>query len=213
MLLFYLFQCLVPVALPAVCQDYLRRKRSPCFCSRAGDRRQCKFLHHRAHLPFGVPTGPGWKNFSGIVTPSFLNTIPFFITNCTLRNVSMLLSGWESGPTEHAYDGSTVTVGNFFCYKATAVHAKTQQPNRAFLAVGTFTCRIAYKRKQQLLLRRECHAKYVDPFQLAQWDAGLRFAFPPLCSPGSDSTKSPTGRRRFPLGLPTIAEQKGEVRR
>lgn len=36
---------------------------------------------YRVHLPFGILTGPGWKNSSGIITPSFLNTIPFFITN------------------------------------------------------------------------------------------------------------------------------------
>src|SRR3989339_734241 len=32
---------------------------------------------YRVHLPLGVLTGPGWKNFSGVITPSFLNTIPF----------------------------------------------------------------------------------------------------------------------------------------
>lgn len=36
---------------------------------------------YRVHLPLGTLTGPAWKNFSGIITPSFLNTIPFFMTN------------------------------------------------------------------------------------------------------------------------------------
>jgi len=35
----------------------------------------------RVHLPFGMRTGPGLKNFSGVIAPSFLKTIPFFITN------------------------------------------------------------------------------------------------------------------------------------
>jgi len=48
---------------------------------------------YRVHLPLGILTGPGWKNFSGVITPSFLNTIPFFITNCTLRNASISVSG------------------------------------------------------------------------------------------------------------------------
>ncbi len=47
----------------------------------------------RVYLPLGILTGPGWKNFSGVITPSFLKTIPFFITNCTLRNASMSVSG------------------------------------------------------------------------------------------------------------------------
>ena len=41
-----------------------------------------------------ILTGPGWKNFSGVITPSFLNTIPFFITNCTSRNASMSVRGF-----------------------------------------------------------------------------------------------------------------------
>ena len=47
----------------------------------------------RVHLPLGVRTGPGWKNFSGVMTPSFLNTMPFFMTNCTERSASRSVSG------------------------------------------------------------------------------------------------------------------------
>src|SRR5512135_2133101 len=47
----------------------------------------------RVQRPFGVRTGPGWKNFSGTMTPSFLKTVPFFITNCTWRSASMSASG------------------------------------------------------------------------------------------------------------------------
>jgi hypothetical protein len=36
---------------------------------------------YRVHRPFGVRTGPGWKKSSGIITPSFLKTMPFFMTN------------------------------------------------------------------------------------------------------------------------------------
>jgi len=48
---------------------------------------------YRLHLPFSVLIGPGWKNFSGVITPSFLYSIQFFITNWTLRSASMSLRG------------------------------------------------------------------------------------------------------------------------
>ena len=35
---------------------------------------------YRIRQPF---TGPPWKKASGVITPSFLNTTPSFITNCT----------------------------------------------------------------------------------------------------------------------------------
>src|SRR5262245_54235996 len=49
--------------------------------------------YYLVYLPLGIRTGPGWKNFSGDITPSFLKTMPFFITNCMLRSASMSVSG------------------------------------------------------------------------------------------------------------------------
>ena len=40
-------------------------------------------------------TGPPWKNCPGVITPSCLNTITSFITNCTSRNASMSSSGFR----------------------------------------------------------------------------------------------------------------------
>ena len=71
----------------------------PCFnvaypvCERPAKRAKPDY---RVHLPLGVLTGPGWKNFSGVITPSVLNTIPFFITNCTLRNASISVRGFPA---------------------------------------------------------------------------------------------------------------------
>ena len=38
-------------------------------------------------------TGPGWKKSAGVITPSRLKTMPFFMTNDTLRSASMSASG------------------------------------------------------------------------------------------------------------------------
>ena len=38
-------------------------------------------------------TGPPWKKLSGVTTPSRLNTVPSFMTNCTSRRASISSSG------------------------------------------------------------------------------------------------------------------------
>jgi hypothetical protein len=38
--------------------------------------------------------GPGFNRPSTVMTPFFLNTAPFFITNCTLRSASMSSRGF-----------------------------------------------------------------------------------------------------------------------
>jgi hypothetical protein len=45
------------------------------------DNFQSRVPYQRVYLPLGILTGPGWKNFSGVIIPSFLKTMPFFITN------------------------------------------------------------------------------------------------------------------------------------
>src|SRR5262245_1726063 len=50
--------------------------------------------HSRVHRILQPLTGPPWKNFSGIMIPSFLNTSPFFITNCTFLSALMSSSGF-----------------------------------------------------------------------------------------------------------------------
>src|SRR5262249_4071960 len=49
--------------------------------------------HSRIHRILQPLTGPPWKNFSGVMIPSFLNTSPFFITNCTFFSAAMSSSG------------------------------------------------------------------------------------------------------------------------
>src|SRR5439155_6398564 len=45
---------------------------------------------HRIRQPL---TGPPWKNAAGVITPSFLNSWPSFMTNCTFFSASTSSSG------------------------------------------------------------------------------------------------------------------------
>ena len=55
-----------------------------------GNSRSSARPRYRTFHPF---TGPPLKNAPGVITPSFLNTIPFLSTNRTSRKASMLCSG------------------------------------------------------------------------------------------------------------------------
>src|SRR5207248_11126675 len=54
-------------------------------------------------------TGPLWKNFSGVITPSRLNTRPSFITKRTSRNASISASGLPATAIRSA--GSPTLIG------------------------------------------------------------------------------------------------------